>query len=121
MLRWGGRAVLSVVMARLMSLRAVVEEHEGKADLDTEDGWGSIENLGGEDRFRLPLAALDAETGLCRNTVIAAKRELQRRKIVCWQRDSRPDGGDAADILYPNAAFRVKVTPTSPGLCRVDF
>ena len=51
---WCAKAVLSVVMARLMSLKAAVEREDGQG-LDADDVIGSIANMGDDERFRFSL------------------------------------------------------------------
>ena len=51
---WCCKAILSIVMARLASLRASVDQQDG-CGLTIDDLEGSIENLGGEDRFKFGL------------------------------------------------------------------
>jgi hypothetical protein len=118
---WCARAVLSVVMARLMASKAAIVEQEGKADLSTDDWWGSLENLGGEDRFRFSLIRLEELTGLDHKSIIRAKRKLQELKVIRWYGCKREDGGDDKHMLYPNEAFRVVVKPTTNNRCIVSF
>jgi hypothetical protein len=119
-LPWCAKAVLSVVMARLMALKATIQEQEGKADLNTEDLWGSIALLGDEDRFRFSLEQLEL-TGLDHKSIIAAKRKLRRSGVIRLLGGRRDHGGHETDSLFPNEAFRVVVTPSSEGRCFVDF
>jgi hypothetical protein len=115
-LSWASRAVLSIVMARLMALRAAVDRNDGHG-CDALDTWGSIENLGGEDRFAFSLSRLVRETGLTRESLVAAKRELAQHKIIAWRDNT--DG--RADILWPSEDFRVIVTPAGEGRCYLAF
>ena len=70
---------------------------------------------------RVPLRQLAAETGLSRPSLVKAKDELARRKIVLRFRDQREDGGDASSVLFPNYDFWVVVKPTSTGKVYLDF
>jgi hypothetical protein len=115
---WSEKALLAVVMARLMRLRAIVRDHEGQADLDPADIWASVATLGGPDRFRFSLPALETVTGLRRQAIIAAKRRLHRRRIINWSGTSGESG--KADVLEPNPKFTVVVTPAGQG-CRIEL
>jgi hypothetical protein len=46
----------------------------------------------GWDRFRMTLEDLESLSGLCRNSIIKAKRELQTRKIIKIEIDRTKDG-----------------------------
>lgn len=120
---WSARALLSVVMAKLMSLRAVVDREDGKADLTSEDYWESFENLGSLDaRFSFTLNDLSSLTGLSRHSIIEAKRLLHRKKIINWQGFRDPKKGDVTDKLLPNPEFYVCVKPAeTEGRCYVTF
>lgn len=118
---WCAKAVLSVVMARLMSLKSVILEQDGKAELNTDDWWGSIAMLGGEDRFRLSLEKLRQITGLDHKSIIEAKRQLKRLKIINWYGGRHSDGGNITHMLSPNEEFRVVVKPSGEGRCFVSF
>lgn len=116
-LAWSDKAVLSVVMARLMSLRSAVVEEE----LDSDDFWGSIENLGGCDRFQFSLDELQHKTGLSRPSIIGAKHALHRRGIIEWIANQRRNGADDTDILEPSRSFTVTIKPAGEGRCYVQF
>jgi hypothetical protein len=118
-LPWSAKALLAVVMARLMSLKAGAQRQGDH--YDDEEVIGAIENIGGEDRFRFSLDWLAEQTGLARHSVIAAKRRLYELGIVEWCGGDRDDGGTRADLLVPGWCFRVIVTPASAGKCRLDF
>jgi hypothetical protein len=120
-LPWSSKAVLSVIMARLMSMVSIVEEQDGRGNLHADEPWDSISNLGDADRFRFSLDSLERDTGLSRPAIVGAKRELKDRKIINWYRDQRLDGGDGTDVLIPSETFRVVVTPASEGRCYVEF
>ncbi|HWA97338.1 MAG TPA: hypothetical protein VG713_02550 [Pirellulales bacterium] len=116
---WGARAVLSVVMAQLMKLKAVAGRDDAYLGDEIE---GAILNIDSEDnKFRFPIWKLTTMTGLSRPTVIAAKHELHRRGLVYLQGHERSDGADDADRLTPNYDFRVCVTPAGEGRCFVRF
>ncbi len=114
-LPWSAKMVLSVIMARLAAFKAAIERQEGYAP-DDEDFWGTQANMGGEGRFRYSLHYLEKETGLHRESIVDAKRRLAKLGIIDWIR-----GDDGCDLLCPNAAFRVVVTPTTEGHCTLAF
>jgi hypothetical protein len=121
-LPWCVRAVLSLVMARLCSLKAAVENSEGHG-LDDDDVQGSIDNMGGDDRWRFSLACLMGQTGLTHDSVTKAKRLLNHHYgIVHWSGAPPTRGQDTpTDILCPNWDFRVIDTPASEGRCWLAF
>jgi hypothetical protein len=119
-LPWCARAVLSIVLARLASLKKVLDEQDGHG-CDSGDVWGSIANMGDADRFGFPLWRLEADTGLARPAIVDAKRWLYQRAIVQWCRSERDDGGSDTDILMPRDDFRVVVIPASPGHVFLEF
>ncbi|MFZ1936395.1 MAG: hypothetical protein WCB27_15625 [Thermoguttaceae bacterium] len=118
-LPWSAKAVLSVVMARLMSLKAAAER-EGNCAGD-DDLIGAIANMGDEDRFRFSLTWLVRQTGLTHDSVTSAKRHLHELGIVDWAGGSREDGGMATDLLTPRWDFRIVITPASAGRYFLDF
>lgn len=88
-LPWSAKAVLSVIMARLTSLKAAAERDGTDDDLE-----GMIENMGGEDRFRFSLSSLVAQTGLTHDSVTTAKQLLDNHfGIVQWKSTPRPNHG----------------------------
>jgi len=117
-LPWCVKAVLSVVMARLAALKKAAQEQGGE---DADDLVGTIENLGGEDRFRFGMEALMGQTGLARASVWKAKHELQQAGIVEWRGDEGEHGQTLPDILVPNWDFRIVVTSAPRGGCYLDF
>ena len=119
-LPWCARAVLSIVLARLASLKKAVEDQDGHG-CDSGDVWGSITNLGDEDRFRFPLERLEAETGLARHSAIDAKHWLYQHRIVILSGGDRPDGGTDRDSLMPNEAFRLVQIPAPKGGVFLEF
>lgn len=119
-LPWSAKAVLSVVMARLCRLKKAVDEQDGHG-ADSEDIPGSIDNLGGDDRFRFSLNVLARDTGLHRESVVKAKTMLNRAGIVAWQADQDDHGGDLTDIVCPNWDFRVIITEAPRGGVWLDF
>ncbi len=121
-LPWCARAVLSIVMARLASLKKGVENQDG-VGLDADDLEGSIENMGGDNRFKFTLKTLTTCTGLTRESVIVAKSRLNCQfRILCWQEgEDNGTGQTPPDYLLPNWDFRVVVTPASEGKCYVKF
>lgn len=119
-LPWCARAVLSIVMARLAGLKRAVEEQVGH-DADADDLIGTIENFGGEDRFRFNVESLIRQTGLVQASVWKAKHELKRAGIVHWRGDEGEHGETLTDILAPSWDFRVVETPAAAGRCYLDF
>ncbi len=119
-LQWSTKAVLSIVMARLMSLKAAVEQQDGHG-ADPDDLIGSIENFGGDDRFRFSLKSLESQTGLSRHSIICAKKELHSCGILRWTGGMDEQGGTQTDVLAPNWNFAVIETPASPGRVYLDF
>ena len=118
-LPWSGKAVLAVVMGRLMSLKAAAQQD---ADYGADEELiGAIDNLGGDDRFQFSLGWLAQQTGLTRGSVVAGKRCLHARKVVGWTGGRGEDGAAAPDLLVPNWDFRVVVTPASNETCWVAF
>jgi hypothetical protein len=119
-LSWSARAVLSLIMARLMTLRAAAEQQDGHG-MDVEDIEGAIENMGGDERFCFRLAVELSRIGLSRDGAIQGKRELDRLGIIRITSGDRDDGGTPCDLLVPNSDFRVVVTPVPHGRCYVSF
>jgi hypothetical protein len=121
-LPWCAKALLSIIMARLASLAAAVERQDGNG-LDASDLEDSIENMGGDDRFRFSLEFLENQTGLTRHSIVRAKALLNHRYgIIKWSEEGwTPGTATPVDYLVPNWAFRVIETPTSPGKCYLDF
>jgi len=116
-LRWGTKAVLSVVMGRLLRLRAVVEQEEN--EMDAEERYDDVVT---PERFRLPLRLLEERTGLSRQTVIEAKRNLHRLGILEWSGGARRgDGQSLPDLLVPRPDFQIIETPAGPGKVYLDF
>jgi hypothetical protein len=118
-LPWCARAVLSIVMARLMSLKAA---EENLIDNDT------ITGLADPERFRFSLGWLVKQTGLTHDSVTTAKRLLNHDYgVVQWWGTKRPKGRFApgttpsTDLLFPNRDFRIVLTPASNGCCWLDF
>lgn len=116
-LSWSTKAVLSIIMGRLMSLKAVAEREDGHG-LDADDVAGSIDDLGGEDRFAYSLRRLEKMTGLTRDSIATAKASLHGMKIVEWREASATQH---CDLLVPNWEFEVVQTPTTPGYVVIDF
>ena len=116
--------MLSVVMARLMGLKAAAERNCDEVDdsLLDEDLIEAIEDMGGEERFKSGLGRLERDTGLARGTIIAAKRNLHRLGVIVCTAGGEGDRGETlTDLLAPNWDFRVVVTPAGPGQCYLDF
>lgn len=113
---WSSRAVLSVIMARLMKLGAAAARIVADGD-GTPDVWELVEDRG-PDRWRFPIRHLEQTTGLDRKSIIAAKRDLSRRKIVTW---NGGDGGVEYDTLMPRRDFVVTYWPRQNGGCCMRF
>lgn len=120
-LPWCARAVLSIWMARLCSLKAAVDAQRGTDD--AEEMAGAIDNLGGDDRFRFSLNWLAEQTGLTRDSVVIAKRLLNHRFGVVRWAGAMPKPGVTTESHYllPNWNFRVLVTLAPKGGCYVAF
>ncbi|MGI6418234.1 MAG: hypothetical protein ACOX1P_21480 [Thermoguttaceae bacterium] len=118
-LSWSTKAILAVVLSRLMTLKAAVERTD---NLNNEDFENAIETLGGEDRFRFSLDELEERTGLHRESIVRAKRALHRHRIIRWTKQAPIRGEDSpTDLLLPNWNFRVVISPASPERCFFDF
>ena len=95
---WCARAVLSVVMSRLASLKAAVDKQDGEG-LSADDLEGSIENMGGDDRFQFSLRWLTEKTGLDHKSVTKAKAILNHRfHIVNWQGNGQAKRGRLSNV-----------------------
>jgi hypothetical protein len=118
-LPWCSQAVLSVIMARLCSLKAVAKDQldidftdDGSDDIEAEPDspdfeaeaqrcalaaaeniLAELENYIGdmEERFRFSLDWLAEQTGLSRDSIIRAKRLLHTWGVVNWTGDHQFD------------------------------
>jgi len=117
-LPWSAKAILSVVLARLLSLKKAAEDEGNHLG---DELIGAIENLGGDERFSFSLDWLQAQTGLHRESVVTAKWHLHRLGIVGWSGGADENGGSRRDLLVPNWNFRVVVTPASEGHIYISF
>ncbi len=118
-LPWCEKALLAIVLGRLMSLKGAAER-DGTVGQD--DVVGAIDSMGGANRFEFSLAYLMKETGLSRESVVLGKRWLAKHGIVRWYGGKGDDGAEAWHKLTPNlSTFRVIVTPTSDRKCYLDF
>jgi hypothetical protein len=119
-LPWSAKAVLSVVMARLMRLKGAAERDDNHVG---DEVIGSIANMGDEERFRFSLRWLMEQTGLTHDSVTTAKRLLNHRYgIVQWLGRKVAAGADTpTDQLIPNWDFRVVVTSAPQGGCFLAF
>jgi hypothetical protein len=120
-LKWSSRAVLSIVMARLMAINKAILDEGGPLSTDRKYFWALVEDFGGAKRFRFTLDKLESLTGLARHSVIAAKKELNRYGIVKSSTDQRIDGGSAAELLAPNPLFRIEIMQVEPRYCTFNF
>lgn len=117
-LPWSAKAILSVVMARLCSLKAAIEADERLAG---NDFFAALEDLGGDERFRFSLDYLERTTGLARNSVIMAKRSLSRLGIINWAGMTPAAGVETGtDALSPNLDLQIRVAPTEPPYVYID-
>lgn len=120
-LSWGGRAVLAVIMARLMSLKGAIDQQDG-CGVDADDLLGSIEDMGGEARWQMSLGWIASQTGLTRDSIASAKRTLAAAGLVrLWAGPDYGSGYDGADIIEPNWDARIVVTPADPGMVRLHI
>lgn len=120
-INWSTQAVLAIVMAQLAKLKsAATVQDDAATDEEIQD---FIEKAGGEDRFRFSLDGLHQATGLYREAIVRAKRNLHKLKIIRWAGTDRGQKGAACetDILLPNFAFRVVQTQASPGYSYYHF
>ena len=121
-LPWSSRAVLSIIMARIMSLKGAAER---AGDIsDPEELFGEFSNMGGEgeERFRFSRKYLTAQTGLSKNAIVAAKRHLYKLGIIVLTAgENQEDGGTGCGRLVPNWDFRVVVTPAGERGCYINF
>ena len=118
-LSWSARAVLSIVCAQMLKLKAAIDQNAGIGfeDIDgPEDFDDQVENMGGSDRWRFPLRILVAQTGLDDISVSRAKRELANRKLVLRAYDDK----GRCHVLRPNPAFRFVKTMRADEI-RVNF
>lgn len=118
---WGARAVLSVVLTRLATLRKIIDEKDGQCDLDAEDVWGSLEHLGGDAKFRFSIAYLRGQTGLWEQSIIEAKHWLVRHGLIRRYRTTHSNGGFGRDCLVPSETFRVLIVDAGGDRCWIDF
>lgn len=114
-MNWAEQAVLSVVMARLMSMKSAVIEQDGHG-LSESDIEGSIENMGGSTRYQFSIDYLEQATGLAKQAIVEGKKSLARRGVVV------SGGGPTNEyrsvgrsLLIPNHEFFVEIRPASPG------
>src|SRR6187402_2286840 len=69
-------------MARLAKLAKVVNEQDGKADLNTEDMASSLATLDGGWRWRWSVKQLSEQTGLHAESIAIGKYRLHRNGIL---------------------------------------
>jgi hypothetical protein len=120
-LKWGSKALLSVLLARLAAMKAAIEPDSGRETIDPDHFWGNVANYGDEDRFRFALTYLQEQTGLSKHAIIDAKFDLNRLGIISLQGNRLTDGGFAADVLWPRSEFAAVVTPAGEGKCFITF
>ncbi len=114
-LRWSTKALLSIVMGRLATLKAAA--NEAAEDGSSEEIFEWIDcYMGIENRFRFSLSYLERQTGLTQESVVSAKRDLNHLGIVEW---SASESG--IDCIRPRWDFQVIKTPADQGFFRVSF
>lgn len=113
-LAWSTKAVLAVVMARLMSCKKTVDDL-GSDGENAVEKFGQIENLG--ERFLFTLERLHEMTGLSRRSCFAAKIDLCRLGIINVIESERRGMGKPADQLKPNPDFRAVISDAGNGPC----
>jgi len=120
--QWSAKALLAAVMSRLAATKkAIASEVSLDKDDDPEDFWLYLSGLEQEHRFRFSIEALHKATGLWRQALVSAKQLLQRWRVIELIGRQNDDGGDAADLIVPNWAFRVVVTPKTESKCTTHF
>jgi hypothetical protein len=120
-LPWCGRAVLSVVLARLAAMKLAAIRQQEQSD---EEVLEFIESAGGNERFRFSIRRLRQQTGLSHDSVTTAKRLLNHRfHILRWITQPKNEGGVTreTDYLVPNWDLVAQVTPASRGRCFLDL
>lgn len=120
-LPWCAKAVLSVVMMRLCSLKATAEK-VSSADT-TDELVGSIDNMGGADRWRFSLDWICRQTtGLDRKSASKGRMFLNHDcGIVNLWAGGMKDEVNGAAVMEPNWDFAVVVTPCGEGLVSLAF
>lgn len=121
-LNWSERVVLSWVMYRLLSLKAVVEM-DGDLCGDEAEFWEMVGGTIGDwdDRFQISLMHLNKLTGLDRKSITSAKMGLNQRGIIKWNEVRREDGGLDSDRILPRSEFAVKEKSAEPGRVFLTF
>lgn len=94
-LSWKARAVLAVVTSQYN----VLVDSPGLEAYSDEQGL-ILEEF--EDRFRFSLSRLQRQTGLQRNSVVEAKRELHEAGIITWR-----GSGQNVDLVLPNPDYQI--------------
>lgn len=121
-LPWSAKAVLSVVLSRLMSIIAGAKKQKDAGKIGEDCRWEMLKAFGGIDRFRFGLDELHRLTGLGKPAIIAAKRTLKKIGMVDWVLKKRDDGGSDRDALAPHHGFSFQVEESdTPGKCWVRF
>lgn len=100
---WSSRAVLAVVLAKLLKLTAAAEKQFDA--YEDEEVWTAIEEMGGDIRFQFSLSELHDETGLDHKSITAAKIDLSNRGLLDWTCGD----GKEPDILRPLEGLKVMV------------
>lgn len=108
---WSSRLLWAFVVKSALGLRKAAK---AATDDDVGDLAEHVENLGGDDRFQFSLNNIGRETGLTRETIISAKRNLWRQKIIDWSGQS---DGLSTDVITPNWNSQLMITDTGNGMC----
>lgn len=116
-LKWSTKALLSLIMRRLMGAAAWQERNDLSGD-DDESKDDALIQYDSDDRYKFSLAYLSENLGLTRESVVNAKADLARMRIIDW---CRGNGINAPDTLTPSLGFRVSIKPAGPGLVTVSF
>ena len=122
-LPWSCKAVLSVWFAEFARLISVIKEQDDFDESDLLGALNLLENIGGQQRFLFSLKNLSQQTGLTKESVVAAKRMLNHRfGILRWFGSDQKKGVPTpTDYLGPNHEFRVILTPVTETMCRLSF
>ena len=122
-LPWSCKAVLSVWFAEFARLISVVKEQDDFDESNLLGALASLDNIGGQERFRLSLKDLTRDTGLTRESVVIAKRMLNHRfGILRWIGEGQKKGVPTpTDYLGPNWEFKVIMKPVTETTCTLSF
>lgn len=102
---WGELVVMGMVTTQARKLLVAAADTYGEHGNDDE-ALGALDNLGGDERFRLSLRTIEETTGLAHHTILAAVERLHRRKLIIIRQDN-----DGSNLLIPNWSAKVRVSP----------